>query len=96
MTSLRFIEPMLPTLAAEAPEGEAWLPEIKHDGYRRQLVIDGAGVRAFTRNGFDWSDRYPHILSAAGELGCHRAILDNEMIVQDEQAAPTSLLSSAP
>jgi bifunctional non-homologous end joining protein LigD len=81
---LGFVEPMLPTLIAEAPEGDDWLHEIKYDGYRTQLVIDGAGVRAFTRNGFDWSDRYPSPLRAAGEVRCSSAILDGEMIVQDE------------
>lgn len=76
---------MLPTLAHEVPQGEAWIHEIKYDGFRTQLVIDESGVRAFTRNGFNWSDRYPNVLAAAGELDCTRAILDGEMIVQDEQ-----------
>ncbi len=82
---LTFIEPMHPTLAPSAPEGGGWIHEIKHDGYRTQLVIDKTGVRAFTRNGFDWSDRYPTLLSAAGELRCGSAIIDGEAIVQDEQ-----------
>ena len=42
-------------------------------------------MRAFTRNGFDWSDRYPGIIAAAGQLRCRTAILDGEVIVQDEQ-----------
>jgi DNA ligase D-like protein (predicted ligase) len=82
---LKFIEPMHPTLAPSAPEGEDWIHEIKYDGYRTQLVIDETGVRAFTRNGFDWSDRYPTLLIAAGELRCASAIIDGEAIVQDEQ-----------
>jgi len=39
----------------------------------------------YTRNGFDWSERYPGIVSAAGELRCRAAILDGEVIVQDER-----------
>ena len=30
----QFIEPMLPTLAEETPEGEDWIHEVKHGGYR--------------------------------------------------------------
>ena len=83
LLGLGFIEPMLPTLVREAPEGDDWLHEIKHDGYRTQLVIDGADMRAFTRNGFDWTDRYRPVLRAAGDLDCSSATIDGEMIVQD-------------
>ena len=82
---LSFIEPMLPTLVKEPPEGDEWIHEIKYDGYRTQLIIDGSGVRAYTRNGFDWTDRYRLVLRAADSLKCGSAILDGEMIVQDEQ-----------
>lgn len=76
---------MLPTLAAAPPKGDDWQHEIKYDGYRTQLLIDGADVRAFTRNGHDWARKYPAAVRAAGELRCSSAILDGEMIIQDEQ-----------
>jgi DNA ligase D-like protein (predicted ligase) len=76
---------MSPTLAHDVPEGGEWIHEIKHDGYRTQIIIDGVEVRAFTRNGHDWSHRYPHLLAAARELRCQSAIIDGEAIVQDEQ-----------
>jgi DNA ligase D-like protein (predicted ligase) len=85
LLGLGFIQPMLPTLVREAPDGGDWLHEIKHNGYRTQLVIDGAEMRAFTRNGFDWTDRYRPMLRVAGELKCSSAVIDGEMIVQDEQ-----------
>src|SRR3546814_15048114 len=55
--NLRFIEPQLLTPASEPPEGDEWEHELKYDGYRTQIVIGGGGARAYTRNGFDWSDR---------------------------------------
>ena len=76
---------MSPPLVDEPPEGPGWIHEIKHDGYRTQLAIDASGVRLFTRNGFDWSDRYPAVASAAGDLRADRALIDGEMIVQDVQ-----------
>jgi bifunctional non-homologous end joining protein LigD len=44
--------------------------------------------RAFyTRNGFDWSDRYPFIVRAASRLRCRSVITDGEAIVQDGNGA---------
>jgi DNA ligase D-like protein (predicted ligase) len=80
---LGFIPPQLPTLTDQPPEGANWIHEVKHDGYRTLLVIERDTVRAYTRNGFDWSDRYPGIVQAAAKLGCRSAILDGEVIVQD-------------
>jgi ATP-dependent DNA ligase len=31
--------------------------EIKHDGFRTLLVIEGEGCRAFTGNGHDWTKK---------------------------------------
>ena len=79
---LRFTPPMLPSLVEQPPEGDAWLHEIKYDGYRTQLVIDAGRIRAFTRNGFDWSDRYGPIVDATRALRCSSAIIDGELCVQ--------------
>jgi ATP-dependent DNA ligase len=46
---------MLPSLVSEPPKGGAWIHEIKHDGYRTLLAVDGERTRAFTRRGNDWS-----------------------------------------
>jgi bifunctional non-homologous end joining protein LigD len=81
--ALGFIEPQLPTLTDEPPEGEDWIHEIKHDGYRTLLVVDCGQAHAYTRNGFDWSDCYPGIVTAAARLACPTAIIDGEVIVQD-------------
>ena len=49
-----FIKPQLATLKMKAPSGVDWIHEIKYDGYRIQLHIDGDERKAFTRNGHDW------------------------------------------
>ena len=72
-SKLRFIEPQLPTLTEQPPDGADWIHEVKHDGYRTLLLVEGATARAYTRNGFDWSDRYPGIIAAAaGFLAARR------------------------
>jgi ATP-dependent DNA ligase len=58
-------EPCLPTPGKQVPAGPAWLHEIKHDGYRLIVQREGKRVRLFTRNGPDWTDRYPLIVEAA-------------------------------
>ena len=73
-----------PNPADQPPQGSDWIHEVKHDGYRTLLVIERGKAVAYTRNGFDWSDRYPGIVSAAGKLRYRSAILDGEVVVQDE------------
>jgi DNA ligase D-like protein (predicted ligase) len=76
---------MLPTLSDEPPAGEQWIHEIKHDGYRTQLHLDGAESQAFTRNGHDWSAQYRCVLDVAHEVVGLPAIIDGEIAVQDQQ-----------
>ena len=93
---LRFIEPQLASPVDQPPEGKHWIHEIKHDGYRSQVVIERGQVRVFSRNGHDWSDRYPSIVRAATNLRCQSAIIDGEAIVQNgDGASDFEALSSA-
>ena len=78
-----FISPMLPTLVDGAPDGAEWIHEIKYDGYRTQLALDGKACRAFTRNGHDWAAKYGLVVAAARALRCRSAIIDGEMCVQN-------------
>ena len=48
-----------PTSAAKPPSGPGWIHEIKYDGYRIMAQRAQGGTRLFTRNGHDWSTRYP-------------------------------------
>jgi DNA invertase Pin-like site-specific DNA recombinase len=51
-----------------------------------QLIIERRRVRVYTRNGFDWTERYSGIANAAGEFDCRSAIIDGEIIVQRKYA----------
>ena len=83
--SLEFIEPQLATSVDHPPPRAGWIHEVKHDGYRTILIIERQKARAYTRNGFDWTDRYAGIIKAAAKLGRRSAIIDGEIIVQDER-----------
>jgi len=44
-----FVWACLPTKAHKRPSGEAWLHEIKHDGFRVIARKDGNRVRLYSR-----------------------------------------------
>ncbi|CAN5575989.1 DNA ligase D [soil metagenome] len=75
--------PQLATLATEAPSGDGWLNEPKLDGYRLICRIDNQHVTLFTRNGNDWTDRFPGIVDRARRLPCNAAVLDGEAVIYD-------------
>ncbi|MFI0849243.1 ATP-dependent DNA ligase [Mesorhizobium sp. IMUNJ 23232] len=85
---LAFIEPMLPTLVDDSPEGADWIREVKFDGYRSQLVKEFDRARIFTRNGFDWSAKYAPLVTAAADIDAVDAIIDGEIIVFDLLGPP--------
>jgi bifunctional non-homologous end joining protein LigD len=71
--------------------------EIKHDGYRIIARRDGAGVRLITRNGHDFSERYPAVADAVGRLHCRSCVIDGEVVMLDEEGrAVFDLLQHGP
>jgi ATP-dependent DNA ligase len=76
-----FIEPCLPSKAARPPSGPLWVHEIKHDGYRLMARRDGSRVRCFTRNGYDWADRFPPIVDAAHRIKASSFLIDGEAVI---------------
>jgi ATP-dependent DNA ligase len=62
------MKPELPTLVPEPPAGEGWIHEIKPDGYRTLIVIDQGKVRAYSRQGRDWTGAYRRVVKACARL----------------------------
>src|SRR5262245_52254814 len=83
-----FIEPCLPIKAESPPSGPGWVHEIKHDGFRLMVRRDAAGVRLLTRNGHDWTDRYPLIAAAAGALKVRSCLIDDEAVACGDDGLP--------
>ncbi|RIJ20493.1 DNA ligase D [Henriciella barbarensis] len=80
-----FVEPQLAKLRDDPPSGEEWLHELKFDGYRIQALIAGHQVRLITRNGKDWTDRYPSVAKALAELDVESAAIDGELVALDDR-----------
>ena len=85
-----FCEPCLPSPADKPPAGADWLHEIKHDGFRMLVRQDGMGVRLFTRNGHDWTGRFPLIARAALSLKAVSCLIDGEAVACDGDGLPCS------
>jgi bifunctional non-homologous end joining protein LigD len=79
-----FIEPQLPLLVDHPPSETGWFHEMKFDGYRLQAHIKGGVVSLFTRNGHDWTEKFPHIANALKDLDVSDAIIDGEAVVLDK------------
>ena len=73
------IEPCLPRPAKEPPAGP-----IKHDGFRILARRDARGIRLYTRNGYNFADRFPRIVEAIESLPVQSCFIDGEAIVVDE------------
>jgi bifunctional non-homologous end joining protein LigD len=85
---LGFVPPCLPTKALQPPTGDAWLHEIKHDGFRVIARKDGAHVRLYSRPGNDLTYRFPLIVEALGSLRSRSCIIDGEAVACNDDGMP--------
>ena len=74
-----WIKPQLTQLVTAAPDGDQWLHEIKYDGFRMHARLDHGAVRLLTRNGLNWTAKYPQIAAAVSSLRARQAYLDGEL-----------------
>lgn len=71
----------LPTAAKAVPAGPDWIHEIKYDGYRLRVERSGKEVRLITKNGHNWTARFPWIVEAALKNREQRFVIDGEAVV---------------
>jgi len=89
-----FVAPQLCKSAERPPGGSGWCHEIKFDGYRMQLRVEGGAVSLKTRTGLDWTERFPAIARAAAAFP--DSLIDGEMVALNRDGAPNfSMLQAA-
>jgi ATP-dependent DNA ligase len=91
---LGFVPPCLPSKATTPPTGDAWLHEIKHDGFRVIARKDGARVRLYSRPSNDLTYRFPLIVEAVARLRSRSCIMDGEAVACDDKACRASTASA--
>ncbi len=90
-----FTEPQLCTLVDAVPPGNAWLHEVKYDGYRALIAIGGGQAKVYTRSGLDWTDKFARIAQAAAALPVETALLDGEIVAFKDGKPDFSTLKDA-
>ena len=82
----KFVEPQLCKSVDRPPQGTGWAHEIKFDGYRLQLRVEGGRAKVLTRKGLDWTAKFQAIADAAASLP--DCIIDGEAVALDHNGSP--------
>ncbi len=86
----RDLRPMLATPAKDLPvDDEHWAYEMKWDGMRALVGVEGGDVWLTSRAGNDATTRFPELLPIGDALGGVDALLDGEIVALDESGAPS-------
>jgi len=88
VSEFRFIQPCSPIPAEAVPIGDGWVHELKFDGYRVQAHKLGSNVRLYSRNGHDFTERFPSVAQLLLELPVKAAVLDGEVVASDAEGRP--------
>ena len=82
-----FVAPQLCTSVERPPAGGDWVHEIKFDGYRIQMRVEGGDVTLKTRKGLDWTAKFgAAIPTAARRLS--DCLVDGEIVALDHRGSP--------
>jgi bifunctional non-homologous end joining protein LigD len=89
------LEPQFATLASALPTAGDWVTETKLDGYRLLARIDGKRVKLFTRNGHDWTAKFPTLKAELQKLAVSSVWLDGEIVMLKDGIPNFSALQDA-
>ena len=81
-----FVEPQLAKSVDRPPAGAGWAHEIKFDGYRLQLRVQGGKATLKTRKGLDWTAKFREIAADAAALP--DGLYDGEACALDHAGSP--------
>jgi len=68
--------------------GTPFRPLRLHRIYRLMVRRDSARVRCFTRNGHDWTSRFPAIVEAALLIKASSFLIDGEAVITHDDGTP--------
>jgi bifunctional non-homologous end joining protein LigD len=74
---------MLATAGTLPTDDDAWAYEVKWDGVRALVAVDGGRLTITSRNGNDVTSSYPELADLGRQLGSTSALLDGEVVALD-------------
>ena len=74
------LRPMLATAGTLPADDDAWAYEVKWDGVRALVAVDGGRPVVTSRNGNDVTSSYPELADLGGRLGATPVLLDGEVV----------------
>ena len=80
--------PMLAVTADRPFSRPGWLYELKYDGIRAMVAVEGTAVRVVGRRGRDETARFPEAAAIPAQLRAGSAVLDGEIVVLDAAGHP--------
>lgn len=98
LRKIPFVKPMAPTLAKTPPAGDEWIHEVKFDGFRAQVHVEGGDVIIYSRNGLDMTKRFRRLKETIVAIPADSVIIDCEIVACDESGQPDfrALMSRKP
>jgi bifunctional non-homologous end joining protein LigD len=82
------LQPMLATPSG-LPGDDGWAYEMKWDGMRVLITVEGGRIRLASRRGNDVTARYPELRGLGEALGTIEAVLDGEVVALDDDGRPS-------
>jgi len=98
LTMLPSIPPIHPRRVAHLPRGREWVYEVKLDGFRGTLYIEGGRARFLSKTARPMARFRDLAASLAAALSAKDAILDGEIVVMSERGPEFNalMMSRAP
>ncbi|MCU1672474.1 MAG: polymerase LigD, ligase domain protein [Frankiales bacterium] len=76
----RDLKPMLAVAGTLPTDDDRWAYEVKWDGVRALVAVEGGRVTLTSRNGNDVTSHYPELRGVGLQLGSRAALLDGEIV----------------
>jgi bifunctional non-homologous end joining protein LigD len=84
------IQPMLAITGSLPADDDGWAYEVKWDGVRAVVYVDGGRARAVDRNDKDITAAFPELREVGQKLGARPAVLDGEIVALGPDGRPSS------
>lgn len=83
------VKPMLATLGPLPTDDSKWAYEMKWDGVRALVAVEGGRITITSRNDNDVTVSYPELRGLGEQLGTTEVLLDGEIVSFDDAGRPS-------